>query len=308
MQKPTITVAIPSYNKEKEIRRCIESALKNSSEIDKIILVDNCSSDKTFATAQEYEPDITCYQNATNVGMAGNFNRCIELCDTDWLLILHADDELLEDSISKYRAAILENPSIGIIHADCYFIREDKIATKEYVARTTYGFMTAGKEAMGCHYGACSSIMVKMDAYNKLGNFLESLSSDVEMWVRIASRYDLFSMDKPTVIYHVSGLSTGPQSLVNRSIAEIKKDWDNLNAHIAATFVSEQERIDFEKRVFLEGPNNYWPVLTANIRAHNLCNVIDVLKVIIVDYRGTVPLLRRVGQYIYKYIRRIFHV
>ncbi|MBF05410.1 hypothetical protein CL644_01750 [bacterium] len=306
MSKPTITVAIPSYNKEKEIRRCIESALRNSNEIDKIILVDNLSSDKTLAIAKEYEPKVTCYQNETNVGMAGNFNRCIELCDTDWLMILHADDELLEDSISKYRSAIAENPSVGLIHADCYFIQDNKIETKEYVPRSTYGFMTAGKEAMSCHYGACSSIMVKNEVYKQLGTFLESMSCDVEMWARIAGKYDVYSINQPTVIYHVSDLSTGPQSLVNRTVTEIRADWDNLNEHISKTFATGTEREAFNRRIFSEGANTYWPVLTANIRARNFRNILATLKIIIVDYRGILPLLRRASGSIHNKLRCVF--
>ncbi|MBF05474.1 hypothetical protein CL644_02090 [bacterium] len=308
MSKPTITVAIPTYNKEKDIRRCIESVLKNADEVDKIIVIDNLSSDKTFAIAKEYEPKVICHQNDTNIGMSGNFNKCIELCTTDWLMILHADDELLENAIAQYRKVILQNPSIGLIHANCYFVQDDKIETKKYVPRNIYGFLLAGKEAMSCHYGACSSIMVKKTVYDALGNFIDSMSTDVEMWARIASKKDIYSLDEATVIYHVSESSTGQQSLINRSVAEIKADWDNLNSHIMTTFEDEEDRSSFEKRIFEEGPNSYWPVLTANIRARNLYNVFGALKVIIIDYRGLLPLTRRMSQSIGKYARRILHL
>lgn len=294
MSRSTLTVAIPSYNKAPYIRRCLDSVLKNASDIDQIILIDNCSSDETFTIAQEYEPHVTCVRNEENVGMTGNFNRCIELCETDWLMIFHADDEMCVDAIKHYRAVIDEPSNVGIIHADCYFTQEGVSNANTPVARGTYGLFKAGKEAMSCPYGACSSVMVRNEAYTQLGTFIESMSTDVEMWARIASRYDVYSLDVPTVFYHVSSASTGPQSLVNRSVAEIKADWDNLNNHILSSFHSDTEREAYRAHLYTTGPDNYWPVITANIRARNWRNVLAAGSVIIIEYRGTLPLIRRI--------------
>ena len=308
MPRPTITVAIPSYNKEAYIRRAIESVLKNADQIDEIFVVDNSSTDTTFDIAKEYESQISCHRNETNIGMTGNFNRCIELCKTDWLTIFHADDEMLEDAISKYRQKILEYPSIGLLHADCFFIKDGDQTTKTLIPRTTKGFFEAGNQARSCAYGACSSIMVKMDAYKTLGIFIESMSTDVEMWARIASQYDVYSIEEPTVIYHVSASSTGPQSLINRTPKEIKADWDNLNAHILTSFPNESDREIYRQKIFTDGPGNYWSVLTANIRAHKVTNILGTLKIIIIDYRGLFALTRMVLKKAHDILRQRFHI
>lgn len=296
MHRPTITVAIPSYNKSGQIRRAIESVLANAEDIDRIILIDNCSTDDTFTIAEAYEPRIRCVRNERNLGMSGNFNRCIELCETEWLMIFHADDAMLPGAIKKYRSLIERHPTIGIVHADSCTVIGDDESTKVCASRGTEEFYPAGTAGLGCPYGVCSAVMVKNEAYDTLGKFVEeSLSSDAEMWARIAGRYDVGSLSEPTVVYHVSNDSTGPQSLINRSIAEIKADWDDLNERTALAYPEGPARKAFQAHVRRTAPENYFAVVKANLRAHNWRNVIACLKLIIVDQRGLWPLIKIVS-------------
>lgn len=295
--RPTITVAIPSYNKETQITRAIESVLANADEIDEVIVVDNHSTDRTLEIAKRYEPRVTCFQNQENIGMSGNFNRCIELCATNWLMIFHADDAMLPGAIEKYRALIDKHPDLGLIHADSYTVIEGDEATRTYHGRDAREFYAAGGEALTCPYGVCSAVLVRKEAYDKLGGFVtSSLSSDVEMWARVAANYPVGSINEPTVIYYSSIKSTGPQSLVNRTVAEIKADWDDLNARIALAYPEGPARDAYQKGVRLSAPGNYFAVVKANLRAHNWCNVLAGLKLIVIDYHGLWPLLRIVGQ------------
>lgn len=303
MSRPTITIAIPSYNKESQIARCIESVLQNASDIERIVLVDNASTDNTFAIAKTFEPNIECFRNDTNLGMSGNFNRCIELCNTDWLMIFHADDVMLPGVIVKYRTLIKQHPEVGLIHADSYTVTEGDETTRTYHPRNTNELYTAGAEALTCPYGVCSAVMVKTGAYDKLGGFIESsLSSDVEMWARIASNYPVGSINEPTVVYYSSIKSTGPQSLVNRSVAEIKADWDDLTDRIASIYPEGEARTQYLKTIEAGAPGAYWTVVKANLRARNFKNVWEGLRLIVIDYKGLWPLLKIISNT----IKRLF--
>ena len=41
--------------------------------------------------------NVLYYKNASNLGMGGNWNRCIELANADWVVLLHDDDMLCEN-------------------------------------------------------------------------------------------------------------------------------------------------------------------------------------------------------------------
>ncbi len=300
----SLTIAIPSYNKEKYIERCINSILAEKESVDRVILIDNCSTDNTFKIAQKYIPQIECFQNEKNVGMSGNFNKCIELCKTEWLMIVHADDEIVHGSITKYLDLIEKYPSVFLVHADSYSIIDGNQDTKSLSQQTKKEFWRAGLDAISCPYGVCSAVMVRKAAYDALGVFIpSSLSSDVEMWGRIASHYDIGYINAPTVIYHVSSSSTGPQSLINRSVKEIKEDWDNLNEKIASNYPTNESRVAFLKKTHELGPYTYWNVLKANIRAGNVTNIIQSLYIILFMYNGAIPLTGLILQAIKKVLK-----
>lgn len=297
-----ITVAIPSYNKEKYIARCIESALVEKEHLEKIILVDNHSIDTTLEISKKYEPAITCYQNERNLGMAKNWDRCIDLCDTEWLMILHADDELLPGAIQHYIDFIKKYPSVGIIHANSYSINEGDVSTKSFTEKNQKPFWEAGDEAMKCHYGVCSAVMVRKDVYDTLGYYIESLASDAEMWSRIASRYDVGFIAEPTVIYHVSKSSTGFEGQVKRSVFEIKKDIDFLYNTIASHYSTKQAKDAYLKKFFNDCPGSYYAIAKANIKVGNYYKAFQIALLIIFYYRGLFPLLKMVRVDIKKFI------
>lgn len=290
--KPTITVAIPSYNKERYIERCLDSILLEKDQINQIILVDNCSTDNTFNLAKKYGLAIQCYKNEKNLGMSGNWNRCIELCKTDWLMILHADDELLPGAINQYIDFINSYPSVRLIHANSYAITEGD-GKKQLWQRNEKKLWKAGLDALSCPNGVCSAVFVRKDVYDKLGYFLtESLSSDVEMWLRIASVYDVGYLNFFTVIYHINPSSTGYDSLINRNISEIKIDWDILNKHMANCYPDKESKELFLDKVYRQAPYSYWPVVKANLKAKNYFKVLRTVFFIIFIYNGFIPLIK----------------
>jgi glycosyltransferase involved in cell wall biosynthesis len=49
-------------------------------------------------------------RNAQNLGMAANFNRCLDVAETDLVTILHNDDELMINYCREMRAAAARHP------------------------------------------------------------------------------------------------------------------------------------------------------------------------------------------------------
>ncbi len=287
-----LTVAIPSYNKEKYISRCLDSIVANKADIEKIILIDNCSADKTFEIANGYEPTITCLQNSSNLGMSGNWNRCIDECETEWLMIFHADDIMLPGAIAHYTKIIESHPTISLIHANSFSMIENNIAEKTFNEKNQKEFWTAGADALKCHYGVCSAVMVKKEAYTKLGYFInKSLSSDAEMWSRVAGSYDVGFIKEPTVIYNVNEASIGLHSLTTRSVKDIKEDWDILNEQTASHYPTEEGRKHFMDEARKHAPGTYFNVVKANLRARNYIKALQATKIIVIDYSGLFPLL-----------------
>src|SRR5262249_60441467 len=89
-----IITVIPVYNGEKFIGATLQSLANQTVKPDRVIVIDNCSTDNTERVVKEFKP-IQCewLRNPKNLGLFGNCNRALEFApETNHLLLLCADD------------------------------------------------------------------------------------------------------------------------------------------------------------------------------------------------------------------------
>ena len=92
--KSNIITVIPVYNGEKFIRQTLQSVAEQTLKPDRLIVLDNCSTDGTAKIVKEFQ-GVKCeyIRNEKNLGLFGNCNRALEFApETKHLLLLCADD------------------------------------------------------------------------------------------------------------------------------------------------------------------------------------------------------------------------
>jgi glycosyltransferase involved in cell wall biosynthesis len=122
----TITIVIPVYNGEKFILETLQSVAAQIHKPDRLVVLDNCSTDGTAKVVQEFK-DFPCeyIRNAKNVGLFGNCNLALEYApETKYLLLLCADD-LIRPNFLKVLVESLE-PCAGLGLAYCIDERIDE--------------------------------------------------------------------------------------------------------------------------------------------------------------------------------------
>ena len=83
-----VSICIPTYNSATTIGETLNSILSQTYQDLEILVVDNASEDNTVKVAQEFvDPRIRIYENETNLGGEGNFNRCIALAKGEYIAI-----------------------------------------------------------------------------------------------------------------------------------------------------------------------------------------------------------------------------
>lgn len=98
-----VTVIIPCYNAQDTIEKAVLSALRQTIPV-RVIVVDDCSTDNSFARLQEMaakETRLTAIRQAQNGGPSVARNTALDLVDTDWVAGLDADDYLLPDRLRR---------------------------------------------------------------------------------------------------------------------------------------------------------------------------------------------------------------
>lgn len=120
-----IVVSIVTYNQEDFIGRALDSVLQQKEwGLYRIIVSDDCSSDRTWEILQEYKvrfPELLCiYRNEHNLGVYQNFEKTdTYLPDSDLYASLSGDDAYCDGYFEAVQKLIIEkqidtNDAVGI--------------------------------------------------------------------------------------------------------------------------------------------------------------------------------------------------
>ncbi len=99
-----MAIVIPTYKREDLLDEALKSCVNQSYDDYNIIISDNepIANNKTQQLIESYDnPRIVYYRNKENIGPLGNFNRCIELADSEYCVFLCTDDLLTDDFLEK---------------------------------------------------------------------------------------------------------------------------------------------------------------------------------------------------------------
>jgi glycosyltransferase involved in cell wall biosynthesis len=100
-----ITIAVTVYSRRNYLGQSIGSALAQTVPV-RVMVVEDCGPDPGMEdyVRNSFGPRVEYHRNPKRRGIFGNWNSCIERCQTRWLSILH-DDDYLGDN---FAAAMLE--------------------------------------------------------------------------------------------------------------------------------------------------------------------------------------------------------
>lgn len=126
MNKPLLSICIPTYNREPYLKECLDSIVCqfNDPEIYnqvEIIISDNASNDDTEKVAREYKKrfnNITYYRNNTNLGYDRNVQRVVYYAVGDFIWTLSDDELIRPDSLEYLFKIFFQYPEVSWICID----------------------------------------------------------------------------------------------------------------------------------------------------------------------------------------------
>jgi glycosyltransferase involved in cell wall biosynthesis len=219
------TICIPVYNGELFIRTAIESVIKQSFKDWQLVIIDNASTDRSYSVAQEYtDPRISVFRNKSNIGIRGNLNTCLELCEGQWLGILPADDYYVSHALEVIHANLMTREKC-ILWAHAHFVF-GKNVTPNIVPVYNYltEFQSAGLRDLlylkGNIFGELSSYFLRQSAFrDKNISFVDgSQSVDYRFYIRLLNAHpESTAIYWPDVLTHVMQHESSGSSINTRS-------------------------------------------------------------------------------------------
>src|SRR5579859_1120371 len=112
---PRVSVCVPSYNAERTIERCLRSLFAQDLSDAEIVLVDNCSTDRTCEIAEaclrEY-PQARIIRNSSNLGRIGNWNRCIAEARGTFVKFMFTNDVMMPGALQTLLTSIVRDDDL----------------------------------------------------------------------------------------------------------------------------------------------------------------------------------------------------
>lgn len=214
IDKPLVSVVIPTYNRSQSVQKAIRSVLDQTYPIHEVIIADDCSQDNTEEVVNKIQDTrIRYYRLPENRGAGGARNFGVEKAESDVIAFHDSDDEWVENKIEKQLEYWRSHPECGLIYSayeiklpsgDCYTIPP----------KGEWGNLSGdiySRILLQNTIGAPTVLMNKR-VFQEVGGFDESMRSleDWDFALKVAKKYPIGFV--PEVLLKVAGSEGGVSS------------------------------------------------------------------------------------------------
>lgn len=194
-----ISVIIPLYNKERQIRATLESVLNQSYTDFEIVVVDDGSTDGSAAIVESVQDARLRLIRQENGGVSAARNRGIREAKGEYVAFLDADDLWDPDFLKTLQHLAERYPDCSVYACNYDFVSPDGTHRPTIIRRLPFtgehGILSNYFEvASYSHPPICTiSLMVKKEAMQAIGGFPLGIKSgeDLLTWARLACRYSI---------------------------------------------------------------------------------------------------------------------
>lgn len=207
---PKVSIAIPTYKRPELLKLALDSALNQTDYSDfEVIVVDNdpVRDSETEKMMSYYQnPKISYYKNGINIGMFGNWNRCIQLSSGEYISILNDDDLLHPSYLENVMKIIISGHPVGLFVRFSTFTN-DLIPVYERYKSISLKKITFIDNLYANTNAGSLGITVKRNNLVELGGFNELFypTSDYVLWANYIKEYGaIYQINEILAFYRLS--------------------------------------------------------------------------------------------------------
>ncbi len=191
---PLVSVILPTFNREKLLKRAIDSVINQTYNFWELIIADDGSEDNTFEIIKKYQKHFQNirYFRHSNRKLPLTLNAGIQASMGDYLTFLGSDDEYKKEHI-QLRVEEIMNENIDFIHGGVEIIGDPYVKDKNDKSKMIH--------LNDCTIGG--TFFAKKEVFVNLNGFKDiEYSEDSEFFERVLSKYKIKKVNYPTYIYY----------------------------------------------------------------------------------------------------------
>ncbi len=125
------SIIIPLYNKEKTVKRTLQSILTQSYRDFEVVVVDDGSKDKSYEVVKSIADNRVKLFSKTNGGVSSARNFGLQKAQGKWTMFFDADDEMESMALENFYNAITKYTNIKIFVSNFYVV-DDQMRITSY--------------------------------------------------------------------------------------------------------------------------------------------------------------------------------
>lgn len=279
------SIVIPLYNKELSIESTIQSVLNQTYQNYEIIVVNDGSNDSSAKVVQSIRDTRVRMIHQENQGVSAARNRGITEANNDWIAFLDGDDLWEKNHLEEIVRMMAAFP-IDKVYVTSFEYSDKRKVFGHSRSDSIYKIENYFKEALKEALIWTSIIVIHRDCFKKVGYFNTDLNrgEDTDLWVRLASNFDIIKSSVITATYRVeaenrTGLSKNLDStyiyhldLESVKDADKKKYFKNMIANRLYQYARSRDL-----RNFLQLKRRYPSIKYLNVISYSIRHIVKRL-------------------------------
>lgn len=238
---PVVSILIPTHEAGEHLEACLGSARQQSHEDLEIVVVDDASGDGSHEVARRCaaaDERIRVHRNDKRLGLAGNWNRCVELARGEWIKFLFQDDLLHPECLALLlpagsrdrplvagRRQLLVEAGVDQATRDYFdalpdlesLFPKERFVPPERLCRALVEHLAVN------FIGEPPAVLLHKSAFQRFGTFHPGMIqlADLELWARIGVWTGLSVVGETVATFRLHARS---QSARNQRLQEYRKD------------------------------------------------------------------------------------
>ncbi len=162
MSKPLVSVVTAYHNRTNNLRCSLESVLRQSYSNIEFIIVDDCSTDDTYAQLEEIsDPRLKLFRNTENLGFTRSIIRAIAQSTGKYIAIHGAGDISLPSRIERLVDRMEADSAIGLVGS----------RVENYCSESGEITPVASRKEDGSFNFTHGEIMMRRSVYDRVGGY-----------------------------------------------------------------------------------------------------------------------------------------
>lgn len=202
---PLISILVTVFNREQYLLGCVTSILKSSYTNFELIILDDCSTDKSFLIAKNLaltDPRIQLYKNEHNLGQFANRNKIVEYARGQYIKYVDSDDFIYPNCIETMVEAAVTYPDAGLIGELYFDAFEGSLPLYLKPEEAILGHFFKGNRSLNI---GPTSLMYKKDVFLHVGGFRTDIGilADVPLNYEIAMLAPIVGVKKGLIYWRI---------------------------------------------------------------------------------------------------------